>query len=107
MKLTFWGAAQTVTGSMHMLDVGGQRLLMDCGLYQGRRAEARRFNQEFPANPSAIDAVLLSHAHIDHSGLLPKLYREGFRGRVYATPAPRAVLACLDKLRLLLLAESA
>jgi metallo-beta-lactamase family protein len=89
MRLTFWGAAQTVTGSMHMLEYAGQRVLLDCGLFQGRRAEAAKLNREFPASPSSIDAVLLSHAHIDHSGLLPKLYREGFRGRVYATAATR------------------
>ena len=89
MKLTFWGAAQTVTGSLHMLELEAGRIIMDCGLYQGRRSEARRFNQEFPADPSSIDVVLLSHAHIDHSGLLPKLYKEGFRGRVFATPATR------------------
>jgi metallo-beta-lactamase family protein len=89
MRLTFWGAAQTVTGSMHLLEFEGGRLLMDCGLFQGRRAEANRLNREFPAPPSSIDVVLLSHAHIDHSGLLPKLYKEGFRGRVYATAATR------------------
>jgi len=89
MRLTFWGAAQTVTGSMHMLEFGDQRILLDCGLFQGRRSEASKLNREFPASPSSIDAVLLSHAHIDHSGLLPKLYREGFRGRVYATAATR------------------
>ncbi|MDA0327478.1 MAG: MBL fold metallo-hydrolase [Gemmatimonadetes bacterium] len=89
MRLTFWGAAQTVTGSMHLLEFEGGRVLMDCGLYQGRRADAKRFNQEFPADPSSIDVVLLSHAHIDHSGLLPKLYREGFGGSVFATPATR------------------
>lgn len=91
MKLTFWGAAQTVTGSMHMLEFGGGRVLMDCGLYQGRRAQAKKFNQEFPADPASIDVVLLSHAHIDHSGLLPKLYRDGFRGRVFATAATRSL----------------
>ena len=89
MRLTFWGAAQTVTGSMHMLEYADQRVLLDCGLFQGRRSEAAKLNREFPASPSSIDAVLLSHAHIDHSGLLPKLYREGFRGRVYATAATR------------------
>ena len=87
MKLTFWGAAQTVTGSLHLLEFGGHRILMDCGLYQGRRSEAAEFNQKFPVPPGSIDVVLLSHAHIDHSGLLPKLYREGFRGSVYATRA--------------------
>jgi metallo-beta-lactamase family protein len=80
---------------MHMLDLDGHRVLMDCGLYQGRRAEARRFNQEFPAAPSSIDAVLLSHAHIDHSGLLPKLYQAGFAGRVYATSATRDLCATM------------
>ncbi len=89
MRLTFWGAAQTVTGSAHMLDFEGGRVLLDCGLFQGRRAEAARLNREFPADPSTIDVVLLSHAHIDHSGLLPRLYREGFSGRVYATAATR------------------
>lgn len=89
MKLTFWGAAQTVTGSMHMVEFGGRRVLMDCGLYQGRRKDAESYNREFPAPPSRIDAVLLSHAHIDHSGLLPRLFRDGFRGKVYATSATR------------------
>ncbi len=89
MRLTFWGAAQTVTGSLHMLDFEGGRVFMDCGLFQGRRSEAKRRNEEFPADPASVDVVLLSHAHIDHSGLLPKLYRDGFRGRVYATPATR------------------
>jgi len=74
---------------MHLLEFDGGRVLMDCGMYQGRRADARRFNSEFPADPSTIDVVLLSHAHIDHSGLLPKLYRDGFRGSVFATDATR------------------
>lgn len=95
MRLTFWGAARTVTGSLHMLEYEGGRVFMDCGLYQGRRAEAARFNGEFPAHPSEVDAVLLSHAHIDHSGLLPKLYREGFRGKIYATPATRDLCASM------------
>lgn len=89
MRLTFWGAAQTVTGSLHMLEFGATRLFMDCGLFQGRRSEAGRMNSEFPAHATTVDFVLLSHAHIDHSGLLPKLYRDGFRGRVFATAATR------------------
>ena len=86
MRLTFWGAAQTVTGSMHLLELeSGHKLLMDCGLYQGRRAEANEINSKLPFDASSIDVVLLSHAHIDHSGLLPMLWKRGFRGRIYAT----------------------
>jgi metallo-beta-lactamase family protein len=95
VKLTFWGAAQTVTGSLHLLEFEGGRVLMDCGLYQGRRSEAANFNREFPLSPDKVDAVLLSHAHIDHSGLLPKLSREGFRGRVYATRATEDLCATM------------
>ena len=88
MKLTFWGAARTVTGSKHLLELeNGKRLLLDCGLFQGRRAESRERNADFGFDAAAIDVVLLSHAHIDHAGLLPKLWKEGFRGRIYATHA--------------------
>ena len=96
MTLTFWGAARTVTGSLHLLELdSGERLFLDCGLYQGRRAEARERNRDFPCDPATVDAVLLSHAHIDHAGLLPKLYREGFRGTVYATHATRDLCALM------------
>ncbi len=95
MRLTFWGAAQTVTGSMHVVEVAGRTVLLDCGLFQGRRSEARRINAEFPVRPSDVDVVLLSHAHIDHSGLLPKLWKEGFRGSVYATHATRDLCATM------------
>jgi metallo-beta-lactamase family protein len=87
MKLTFWGAAQTVTGSMHELKVQGRRYLLDCGLYQGRRFEARTRNSTFPWPATAVEGVILSHAHIDHSGNLPSLTRNGFTGPIYATPA--------------------
>ncbi len=87
MKLTFRGAVGDVTGSMHQLDVDGQRFLLECGLYQGRRKEARERNRTLPVAPDSIDAVLLSHAHIDHSGNLPSLVRGGFTGPIYATPA--------------------
>ena len=87
MKITFRGAAQTVTGSMHELETGGRRLLLDCGLYQGRRAEANERNRNFPWPGNSVDAVLLSHAHIDHSGNLPNLYKSGFRGPIFTTPA--------------------
>ena len=88
MKVTIWGAAQTVTGSMHLVELeNGARLLLDCGLYQGRRKDARRINSSLPFDAASIDVVLLSHAHIDHSGLLPLLYAQGFRGRIYCTHA--------------------
>ena len=87
MKLTFRGAVGDVTGSMHQVDVDGQRFLLDCGLYQGRRAEARKRNRELPFPADSVNGVLLSHAHIDHSGNLPSLVRYGFSGPIYATPA--------------------
>jgi metallo-beta-lactamase family protein len=87
MKIHFHGAAQTVTGSMHLLEVNGSKILLECGLYQGRRAETYQRNQNFPFDPASIDAVILSHAHIDHSGNLPNLVRQGFSGSIYATPA--------------------
>ena len=87
MKLTFQGAAGTVTGSMHMLQTGGRTYLLDCGMYQGRRKEAERRNRDFPFDARSIDTVLLSHAHIDHSGRLPLLVKNGFHGPIYTTPA--------------------
>src|SRR5579863_4463074 len=87
MKLTFWGAARTVTGSMHHLEVSGKRYLLDCGQYQGRRKEAEARNRNFPFPPSTIDAVLLSHAHIDHSGNLPLLVKNGFAGPIVTSAA--------------------
>src|SRR5574339_357431 len=87
MKLTFWGAAQTVTGSMHELSVNGRRYLLDCGLYQGRRKEARERNAHFPFGASKVDAVVVSHAHIDHTGNLPTLVKNGYSGPIHATPA--------------------
>jgi metallo-beta-lactamase family protein len=89
--VTFWGAARTVTGSMHQLDAGGQTVLLDCGLFQGHRAESLRRNREFPFRPKDIAAVLLSHAHIDHCGNLPNLVKQGFAGPVYCTSATRAL----------------
>lgn len=87
MKLIFWGAAQTVTGSMHEVRWNGNRYLLDCGLYQGRRAESYQRNREFPFPARSVDAVLLSHAHIDHSGNLPSLVKSGFHGPIHASPA--------------------
>jgi metallo-beta-lactamase family protein len=93
--VTFWGAARTVTGSMHRVDACGRALLLDCGLFQGHRAESRRRNVHFPFRPRDIDAVLLSHAHVDHCGNLPNLVRQGFAGPVYCTPATRALAAVM------------
>lgn len=87
MKLTFWGAAQTVTGSMHELTVNERRYLLDCGTFQGRRQEARERNAHLPFPATSVDAVLLSHAHIDHSGNLPTLTKNGYSGPIYTTPA--------------------
>lgn len=88
MKLTFWGAAKTVTGSMHHVECSsGHRFLFDCGLYQGRRQEAFERNSHFPFSASTIDGVVLSHAHLDHSGNLPTFVRNGYRGPIYTTPA--------------------
>lgn len=89
MNLTFFGAAQTTTGSMHLVEANGLRILLDCGLFQGNRKEAFEKNRQMPIDPSTLDAVVLSHAHIDHSGNLPTLARHGFRGKVYCTPATR------------------
>ena len=84
MRITFYGAAQTTTGSMHLVEANGTRILLDCGLYQGHRKEAFEKNRNLPVDPATIDCVILSHAHIDHSGNLPQLVRQGFRGKVYA-----------------------
>ena len=87
IRLTFFGAAQTTTGSMHLVEANGQRILLDCGLFQGNRKEAFAKNRLLPIDPRTLDTVVLSHAHIDHSGNLPTLARNGFRGKVYSTPA--------------------
>src|SRR5215467_9460401 len=87
MKITFWGAARTVTGSMHHVEAAGARFLLDCGLYQGRRQEAFDRNSHFPFPVSDIHALILSHAHIDHSGNLPTLVKNGYAGPIYTTPA--------------------
>lgn len=95
MELQFWGAAQTVTGSMHLVQVGGYNILLDCGLYQGRRKEAFERNRTFPFEPGDIDALILSHAHIDHTGNVPTLVRQGYRGPIWATSATRDLCALM------------
>jgi metallo-beta-lactamase family protein len=95
MRLSFHGAAGEVTGSMHLLEVGNRKLLLDSGLFQGRREEARRKNEQWPADCTDVDAVVLSHAHIDHAGRLPLLVKKGFRGPIYCTPATRDLSAIM------------
>ncbi len=89
MQLTFSGAAREVTGSCHILDVAGKKVLLDCGLFQGHREESRRKNEVLPVAVDRIDAVVLSHAHIDHAGRLPFLVRSGYDGPIFATAATR------------------
>ena len=87
MKIHFHGAARTVTGTQHLLEINGCFLLLDCGMYQGRRNEAYERNLNFKFDPRKLDAVILSHAHIDHSGNLPNLAKQGYEGKIYATRA--------------------
>src|SRR5262245_13813851 len=95
LKITFCGAARTVTGSQHLIEVNGQRILLDCGLYQGKRAEATQRNSHFPFDPKAVDVMVLSHAHIDHSGNIPNLVKNGFRGDIICTYATRDLCATM------------
>jgi metallo-beta-lactamase family protein len=87
MRVNFHGAAHTVTGSQHLLEINGKKLLLECGLYQGRRADTYKRNLNFHYEPRGVDAVILSHSHIDHSGNLPNLVKQGYEGRIYATRA--------------------
>ncbi len=84
-----WGAVQTVTGSMHLVEANGDRVLLDCGLFQGRRAESRERNKSFPFDPRSITTLVLSHAHIDHAGNIPNLVKQGFQGEIVCTSATR------------------
>jgi metallo-beta-lactamase family protein len=95
MELEFLGGAGTVTGSKHVLRTEDATVLLDCGLFQGRRAEAAERNRNLAIDPGELDAVVLSHAHIDHSGALPLLARQGYEGRVFATPATRDLCAAM------------
>jgi metallo-beta-lactamase family protein len=95
MQIEFVGAAQTVTGSKHLIRTKHANVLLDCGMFQGRRKESLQNNQELGVDPRSIDAVILSHAHIDHSGALPFLVRQGFEGPIYTTPATRDLCAVM------------
>jgi metallo-beta-lactamase family protein len=95
MRINFHGAAHTVTGSQHLLEINGNKLLLDCGLYQGRRADTYSRNLNFRFEPRDLDAVILSHAHIDHSGNLPNLAKQGYEGPIFATPATADLAAIM------------
>ncbi|MBI1389724.1 MAG: MBL fold metallo-hydrolase [bacterium] len=94
MRVYFMGAAEEVTGSMHLIEVNGKRILLDCGMFQGRRDESNRLNRTLPFAPENIDVMVLSHAHIDHSGSIPTLCR-GYDGNIFTTPATRDLCAVM------------
>lgn len=96
MKISFHGAARTVTGSKHLLTLSnGKKILLDCGMFQGMGAETAEMNMEWGFNPSEVDYLILSHAHIDHCGLIPKLIKDGYEGMIYATPATKDLASIL------------
>ena len=96
MTIQFLGAAEEVTGSKHLLTTdSGKRILLDCGMYQGKGMETDADNRQLGFDPASIDCVILTHAHIDHSGLIPYIWRLGFRGDVFCTPATRDLCAIM------------
>ena len=95
MEIQFLGAAQTVTGSQHLISVNGHRILLDCGLFQGKRRESFERNRNLPFDAASVGALILSHAHIDHSGNIPNLVRNGFRGSIYCTFATRDLCSAM------------
>jgi metallo-beta-lactamase family protein len=96
MKIAFHGAARTVTGSKHLLTLtNGKKYLLDCGMYQGLGKETDELNRDFGFNPAEVDYMILSHAHIDHCGLIPKLIKDGYNGKVFATPATKDLATIL------------
>lgn len=95
MKIQFLGATRTTTGSMYLIEVNSRRILLECGLYQGKRAESIERNTRFPFDPKTLDAAILSHAHIDHCGNFPNLYKQGFTGNIHCTFATRDLAAIM------------
>src|ERR1043165_5722945 len=95
MRIHFFGATRTTTGSMYLFEVNGRRLLLECGLFQGKRDESIERNRNFPFDPKQLDAVILSHAHIDHCGNLPNLCVRGYEGNIYCTFATRDLAAIM------------
>lgn len=95
MHITFWGAARTVTGSQHLVETAGEQILLDCGLYQGKRANAYAINQTLPFDATRVNAMILSHGHIDHSGNIPNLVKSGYAGDIHCTDATRDLCAVM------------
>ncbi|MBQ5775152.1 MAG: MBL fold metallo-hydrolase, partial [Paludibacteraceae bacterium] len=96
MKIQFLGAAREVTGSKHLITTNsGHKILLDCGMYQGKGMDTDAANRDLGFDPKDIDCIILSHAHIDHSGLIPYLYKQHFRGDIYCTPATRDLCALM------------
>ncbi len=95
MKIHYFGAARTTTGSMYLIEVNGKKILLECGLFQGHRAEMEERNKHFPFDPSTVDALILSHAHMDHAGNLPNLVRQGYAGNIHCTFATRDLCSIL------------
>ena len=94
-EIQFLGASGTVTGSKYLLSHNGQKILIDCGLFQGSKTVRLKNWEKFPVNPAEIDSIILTHAHIDHSGYIPRLVKEGFRGKIYSTSATKEMCAIL------------
>src|ERR1043166_1411796 len=95
MRIHFFGATRTTTGSMYLFEINGRRLLLECGLFQGKRDESIERNRNFPFDPKQLDAVVLSHAHIDHCGNLPNLCRHSYERNIYCTFATRDLAAIM------------
>src|SRR5688500_6516366 len=96
MKIAFHGAARTVTGSKHLLTLkNANKYLLDCGLFQGMRKETEPMNRHWGFEPREVKALIVSHAHLDHCGLVPKLVKDGFNGRIYCTPGTKSLAAIL------------
>src|ERR1700749_4747778 len=96
MKIAFHGAARTVTGSKHLLTLkNGKKLLLDCGMFPGMGQDTDALNREFGFDPNEVDVMILSHAHIDHSGLIPRLYKQGFNGKIFCTDTTKELSGLL------------
>ena len=95
MKITFLGAVEEVTGSRYLVESDDTKILVDCGLFQGGKESSARNWNAFPIEPSSIDAIVLTHAHIDHTGYIPRLVKDGFKGKIYCSKATYALCSIL------------